>query len=175
MMRLGLQGMKMPIGEMTMTSNDTQVSQPLPTLMPEHKRVHVFVGRWKVRGQNKESAPVAPGVKVSGEETYEWLTGGFFLVSRFQHYFGDDAHIGLSTIGYDTSSQTYVSHNFDNMGYARRYEITVDDKTWTFKGEFERATLVFSSDGNSKTEHWEISSDGANWQPLCEMTATKIR
>lgn len=157
-----------------MAANETQTAQQQPKLGQEHKRLHVFVGRWKVEGQNKDSAPVAPGIKVNGEETYEWLTGGFFLVSRFQHHFGDDAHIGLSTIGYDASSQSYTAHNFDNLGYARRYEISVNDKTWTFTGEFERCTLVFNDDG-SKTENWEISADGSNWQPLCEMTATKIR
>jgi hypothetical protein len=158
-----------------MAANNMQVLQQQPTLKPEHKQLHVFVGRWKVIGWNKEGAPVAPGAKVTGEETYEWLTGGFFIVSRFQHHFGDDAHIGTGTIGYDADSQSYINHNFDNMGYARRYEVSVHDYTWTFTGEFERCTLVFSADGNRKTENWEISTDSSNWQPLCDMTAIKIR
>jgi hypothetical protein len=157
-----------------MAADSTDIMQQPPILKPEHKRLHVFAGRWKVVGWNRDSAPIAPGAKIIGEETYEWLTGGFFMVSRFQHHFGDDAHIGMGTMGYDADSHAYFVHNFDNLGYDRRYQVHVDNQTWKFTGETERCTLVFSHDGSRKTESWEISSDGSNWQPLCEMTAAKI-
>ena len=156
-----------------LTDNNTQVSLQLPTLRREHKLLDVFVGTWIVEGQNKEGAPVAPGAQVSGKETYEWLPGEYYLVYRWDRCFGSDQHTGIGIIGYDDSSQTYASHNFDNLGYSRTYQVHIADGSWTLTGERERARLVFSDDGNVMTANWEISGDGFDWTPLCELKAIK--
>ena len=54
--------------------------EPAPVLTAEHELLNVFLGRWKVEGQNKEAAGVAPNMPVVGEESYEWLPGRFFVV-----------------------------------------------------------------------------------------------
>jgi hypothetical protein len=142
---------------------------------PEHKRLDAFVGKWNVEGKNKEGAPVAAGAKVTAVQTYEWMPGGFFLVHREFARFGDVEHKTMTIIGYDPSSQTYPVHFFDNLGYYRVYQARVHDRTWTFTGQYERATIVFGADGNTFKSTWERSSDGSNWLPLCELKGTKAR
>ena len=113
--------------------------------------------------------------KVTAVQTYEWMPGGFFLVHREFARFGDVEHKTMTIIGYDPSSQTYPVHFFDNLGYYRVYQARVHDRTWTFTGKYERATIVFGADGNTFKSTWERSSDGSNWLPLCELKGTKAR
>jgi hypothetical protein len=150
-----------------------QQQQP-PVLTDEHKLLDAFVGKWKVEGQNKEGAPVAPNTKLKGEEVYEKLPGDFFLVSRWEHRFDGGAHIGSSTLGYDPVKHTYTIQNVDNMGYARTYTGGLNNGKWLFTGEFERVTIEFRDGGQSKTENWDVLSNDSDWLPLCEMRATKI-
>jgi hypothetical protein len=151
-------------------SKDSSTAQP----GAEHQRLNVFVGRWAMSGVNKAEAPIAADAPVTGEENYGWLEGGFFLQAHFEHRFGSDRHTGVGIIGYDAQTGEYVSHNFDNLGYQRMYQLSVQDRVWTFTGEFERATLVFSRDGRSFTIAWEIARDGETWKPLCELKGTKV-
>lgn len=54
------------------------------------------------------------------------------------------------------------------------YDVTVNDKPWTYVGELQRATFVFDDDSHM-TIHWEQSKDGKTWMPLCNLKATKIK
>ena len=145
-----------------------------PLLTDEHKLLDAFVGEWKVEGENKEGAPVSPNSKVAGEETYEKLAGGFFLVSHWEHHFDNGAHIGASTLGYDPVKHTYTIHNVDNMGYDRVYTGGLNNGKWLFTGEYERVTIEFLGGGQSKVEKWDVLARNSDWLPLCEMRATKI-
>jgi hypothetical protein len=96
-------------------------------------------------------------------------------VNRWDRHFGDNEHTGIGIIGYDASSHALSAHAFDNLGYARTYEATVRDGVLTYTGKWERATLAVGDDRNTMTIHWERSTDGAHWIPLCDLTATKVR
>jgi hypothetical protein len=147
-----------------------------PELGPEHQRLEVFAGSWKVEGENKSQAPDAPNTHVLGEESYEWLPGGFFLVGRWDRQFGEGGgdHTGIGILGYDAEKRTYFSRSFDNLGFWRDYEVRNErDRTWTFTGERERATFVFNKAGDSFDARWEIRGDNSRWQPLCELHAIK--
>jgi len=152
----------------------------LQTLQPsepgaEHKRLEVFIGKWIAEGVNMEGSPI-PGSKITEVESYEWQTGEFFLLHRGELRPADlEPFNYLQVIGYDVSSQTYPVYYFDSQNNFRKSEVTVYDNTWTFTGEYERASFVFSDDGSTITQHWEISRDGSNWLPLCEKTATKVK
>jgi hypothetical protein len=70
---------------MTESSNSqAQVFKPDPAL----SRLNAFVGSWNTRGQIKES-PLGPAGKLNGMDTYEWLSGGFFLIHRVNVRMGD--------------------------------------------------------------------------------------
>ena len=65
---------------MTKSSKATAPEQPSQPGI-EHRRLDVFVGKWNMQGQQYDGV-IGPAAKITAVETYEWLTGGFFLVSR---------------------------------------------------------------------------------------------
>jgi hypothetical protein len=145
-----------------------------PNVGPAHRRLDVFTGTWSVEGQNFGAAPDASNSKVSGEERYEWMPGNFFLVSHFDRQFTDGGrHTGMGVLKYDATIDAYSLHAFDNLGFARRYAVSVSGNQWKIAGDHERAEIDFSDDGRTMKAFWEIATDGSTWRPLCELTATK--
>jgi hypothetical protein len=144
-----------------------------PTRGPEHERLEPFVGKWHTEGQNKAAAPGAANTPVTGEESYEWLPGGFFLVNRWDRRFGGAEHKGIGIVAFDAATGEYSTRAFDNLGYAREYKTTLRDRTMALTGKWERATLAVSADGQTMTIHWERSEDGEHWLPLCDLVATR--
>jgi hypothetical protein len=126
-----------------------------------------------VVGENTSSAPNAPDTPVTGEESYVWLPGGFFLLGHWDRRFGNDRHIGINIIRYDQTTGQYSSYNVDNLGYARTYRVAERDGVWSFTGDWERATWALGADGRTMTIDWESTTDGETWAPLCHLEATK--
>jgi hypothetical protein len=143
----------------------------------EHEELEVFVGAWRVAGRNAAvAASEAGGVvtgEVTGDQTYEWLPGRFFLASRWHRRFASGAHVGTGVLGFDPDTGAFYAHHFDNLGFARRYRLTLRGRVWTLAGPWERGTIAFGPHGDSFTETWEISADGARWRLLCELEATR--
>jgi hypothetical protein len=139
-----------------------------------HRKLEALIGRWSISGRNAGAAPEAPNSVIRGENHFEWLPGQFFVIGRFRHDNGSGTHSGASMLGVDEDSGALFAHNFDNLGYERRYALSIEGGVWRFVGQFERATLVFGQDGRSYEERWELSKDGEHFVPLCEMHATKL-
>ena len=156
-------------------ANDTPVTpEPAPTLGDEHRRLAAFVGMWTVTGENLDGAGAAPNAAVTGEESYVFLPGGFFLLGHWDRRFANGGrHIGMTTIRYDATTRAYSAYNVDNLGFARTYAVTPRDGEWSFTGEWERATMRFGEDGRTMTIDWEVTRDGSTWLPLCHLEATK--
>jgi len=147
--------------------------EPTPVITEAHRRLEPFVGMWEVVGYNAGAAPNAPNTPVTGEESYTWLPGRFFLLGHWDHRFGTDRHVGLNIIRYDANTGQYSSYNVDNLGFARTYRVTQRDDVWSFVGDWERATWALGHDGQTMTIDWEITRDGETWEPLCHLDATK--
>lgn len=139
-----------------------------------HRKLEAFIGRWSVSGRNADAAPEAPDSPIHGENHFEWLPGQLYVIGRFRHDNDAGTHSGASMLGVDEESGALFAHNFDNLGYERRYTISIEGGVWRFAGRFERAALVFGQDGRSYEERWELSKDGEQFAPLCEMHATKL-
>jgi Protein of unknown function (DUF1579) len=145
-----------------------------------HQRLNVFVGRWTMEGQQYEG-PVGPPAKISAVETYEWLTGEFFLIHRFEGRVGDGEAACIEVIGHDPESQSYPTHTFYNNGLSTEWERRERDGTWTLTGDWRmkdrsmkvRCTTVFSDAGHTMRDKWEHSSDGSNWQTFWDVKASK--
>jgi hypothetical protein len=144
-----------------------------PVLGEEHRRLAPFVGQWTVTGYNGDGATASPDAQVTGEEHYVFLPGGFFLLGHWDRRFGNDRHIGMSTIRYDSATGAYSAHNVDNLGFARTYRVTENDRVWSFTGDWERATMAMNEDATSMTIDWEATKDGVTWSPLCHLEAVK--
>jgi hypothetical protein len=149
-----------------------QTSSQTPKRGPAHERLEAFVGNWKIEGRNGEGAGRAANTRVTGHESYEWLPGRFFLVYRWDRQFGDTQHTGIAIIAYDESRNAYTARFFDNLGYARIYDATVRDRVLTLTGAQERASISVS--GGIMMTHWERTSDGVHWRPLCDLTGTNV-
>ncbi|WP_310410485.1 DUF1579 family protein, partial [Chamaesiphon sp. OTE_8_metabat_110] len=72
----------------------------------EHQLLNIFVGKWHTEGLSYGSGqsyenPYDSSVRWIGEESYEWLPGGFFLVHHFDGQVGDSPINGMEFIGYD--------------------------------------------------------------------------
>jgi hypothetical protein len=139
---------------------------------PEHRLLDVFVGQWRVSGT---SAPGGPGSEVAGGESYEWLPGGFFLMNRWQRDFGaGNEHVGTGILGHLPEAPLFFAQSFDNLGYERRYDVSVEGRVWSYVGPWERARIEFAEDHQSFTARWELSKDGESWSPLCDLKMTKL-
>ena len=109
-------------------------------------------------------------------QTGEWLSGGFFLVNRWNGLVGESEFNGMEVVGYDAESQSYISRMFDNGGNAPTYRISLDDNVWTYSGGLQRATFEFSDDGKTMKTHWDWrKSEGEDWLSLCDITASKSK
>jgi Protein of unknown function (DUF1579) len=139
----------------------------------ELQRLHVLVGTWNTEGETHASAD-APALKVAFVDTYEWLSGKFFLVHRADGQIGNEEINTLEFIGYDPSSQMYTCHSFDSRGNTDLFQANLRDHTWTIEGKSARFTGLFNSLGNTLIGQWEQSSDGLNWLPWMDVKLTKV-
>jgi hypothetical protein len=155
-----------------------KTSQPEPdSPRKQHskeRRLQIFTGRWGIEGINSLHAPAAPGAAILGEEIYEWLPGEYFLTHHWVRRMGEQSHKGVGVLGYDAGQNSYFSHTYDNLGFARQYLLEVTADTWTLTGDSERARIVFSIDGRSMEVNWEFTEDKKNWIPQSEWKATKL-
>ena len=147
----------------------------------EIKRLELFLGKWNVEGKSYAKGYSYESLQVSYVEmkfsqTGVWLSGGFFLVNRWNGHVGESEFNGMEVIGYDAESRSYVSRLFDNAGNATTYQASVRDNVWTYIGELQCATFEFSDDGHKMKIHWDWrKADGKNWLPLCDLTASKSK
>lgn len=166
---------------MTETSKAQAPEEP-PKPGPEHRRLDTFAGKWNMEGQQFDG-PIGPAAKISAVETYTWLTGGFFLVHRFDGRVGESEASCIEIIGHDASSRSYPTHSFYDNGITNEWQTTDRDGIWTRTGDWQmagkslkvRLTTVFSDSGNTMLGKWEHLSDDSTWQTFWEAKATKAK
>src|SRR5918992_5141922 len=56
---------------------------------PELKRLEPLLGTWRSAEHTRDSV-LGPGVSVVSDESFEWLDGGYFMVSTYDTRFGDE-------------------------------------------------------------------------------------
>jgi Protein of unknown function (DUF1579) len=131
---------------------------PAPTMPPGPdpalKRLERFVGTWEIRGRTLDSEQD----NVSGQTTFEWLPGGFFLQQRSQLNFAGYQIQGLEVIGYDPATDKFPSIVYASMaGVPIPYEYDVRGDQVTIRTELGGGatyTGSFSPDGNSGSGGW---------------------
>ena len=163
-----------------MPNTDTQKIEAKCPPGPELRRLEAFVGRWRKVGRALDS-PFGPAARVTADETYEWLPGGFFLIHRLDGRLGDGEIACLETIGYDTSSGRYPVHSFYDNGTSNVWQASERGGTWTLTGDWKleggsfpvRCTTVFDRSGDAMTGKWEYSRDGSAWTLFWDTTLTR--
>jgi hypothetical protein len=108
------------------TSENAGLPQPDPAL----RRLDRLVGRWSMEGNLVGSEEK----NITGETTFRWLPGGFFLEQRARIDFAGLQIEALELIGYDPESDTFPStvySNFSPQPLPYKWEVEADTVTIT--------------------------------------------
>lgn len=151
--------------------------QPQPG--PQYEALGVFVGNWHAEGESyargqKQSDPRGSVERWVSDETFEWISGQFFVLQRWNAKTGADPFLGVGIIGCNPDGAGYVTHSFENHGFYRRYETRREGNVWTFNGDTERARVEFSDGGRTQIIRWEWRPEGKEWLPLCDRVAKRV-
>ena len=161
------------------------MTQPAPhrSTHPRAQRAfpEAFVGKWKTEGQQYATA-LGSAASISATETYEWLTGGKFLVHRFEGRVGEADAACIEVLGLEESGQRYAVHTFYNNGTSKRWRGEDRDGMWLLTGEWPvtgrsqkvRCVISLLDARNTMKAKWEYSMDGAKWHVFWDVTATRL-
>src|ERR671922_2322012 len=106
-------------------ANDAQAQQ-LPTPDPALRRLDRFVGTWSLEGHLVGSDEIT----ITGQTTFRWLPGGFFLEQDFTLNFMGLGIESLELIGYDPETGTFPSTVYSNLSpVPLPYRWELDDDT----------------------------------------------
>jgi hypothetical protein len=149
---------------------------------PALQKLGVFEGQWTYEGQSK-SGPHGSEGKVSGEEEYKMMPGGFFQEHRLKQKgpSGDTQLVEINS--YDPKNRNFTYHMSESDGDLSSGVITQKGNTWTWQGKVvikgkqypSRGTYVFAPDMQSYSVKSEYSPDGKTWQVLYEGKNTKAK
>ena len=159
---------------MTTTSD----AEAPPVRGARHEALAAFLGRWHAEGksygtprQPRDDPKSAPEPWTS-TLTARWYTGEFFLVQDERAMSGGNPFDTISIMGVDAKTGRYFARTFENHGFYRHYDVTVEGRVWTFTGATERARVEFSADGRTQTIVWEWKPED-RWMPLCDRVARR--
>jgi len=136
--------------------------QQAPKSNPDLERLNRLVGTWKI------TDPTGKG-ELSGQVTYEWMEGGFFLIQRFDLVHYGRKVKGIEIIGHEQAfgaepGKDIKSRVFDTVGNTLDYVYEVDKDTLTIWGGHKGSPAYFkgkfSGDGNTCTGGWVYPGGG---------------
>lgn len=147
---------------------NNETNQPLEP-SPELKKLDRLVGTWQVSGPN-----------ISGQVTYSWMEGGFFLIQHVDlEQYGQKIK-GIEIIGQDrefgaeSPSEDIKGRYYDNTGNTFSYTYEMQGNTLIIWGGDKGSPAYykgeFSEDGNSNSGAWVYPGGGGY-----ESTMTKIK
>jgi hypothetical protein len=150
-----------------------------PSAAPEFRRMEPFIGTWLLEGEQFAS-DLGDAAKVEALETFEWLTGGHFVVHRFEGRVGEDPAACLEVIGYDEARSEYPARTFYNDGRQNDWILRETGDSWTMTGQWAgssgpthvRCAIAFEAGGLVRTATWQYEKDG-DWVTFWDVRATK--
>lgn len=152
--------------------------QTNPERGSQHDALDCFLGEWKAEGQSfggpEQDAknPRANPTQWTSTHSARWHTGKFFLIQDERAQVNGPFDT-LSAMGWDDDAGCYFARTFENHGFYRHYDVTVDGNVWTISGKTERARIEMSDDGKRQTITWEWRLKH-EWLPLCDRVAMRL-
>jgi hypothetical protein len=136
--------------EMTVEApQETAYAAPQPA--PALQRLEKLVGTWNIKGRTLDSKEE----NISGQTTFEWLPGGFFLQQRFRMNFRGLDIQSLELIAYDPSTEAFASYVYSNLwGQPVPYKWDLRDDVLRIAVEGAKFEGRFSKDGKSFSGGW---------------------
>jgi hypothetical protein len=133
----------------------TQPPEPPAEPHPDLRSLDVLVGSWAMTGRDLTS-----GEATSGQLSFEWMEGGYFLVQRVDM----DGEKGIEYIRHDPQTGSLTSNYFGTGGNAFTYVWRVEGDTLRIwfgaAGSPAGFTGKFSDDRNTITGRWEWPGGG---------------
>ncbi len=138
-------------------NNNAQTEQQPPIPNPDLSSLDRLVGIWRVSGG------------ATGQVTYEWMEGGFFLMQHFDLEHGGHKVKGIEVIGHlqpfgEAPSADIKSRIYDTMGNTFDYVYEMDGDTLMIwggeKGSPAYYKGTFSKGGNSCSGEWVYPGGG---------------
>jgi len=148
---------------------------------PDVKKLDYFAGRWKSEGDMKPG-PYTSGGKFSGTGHYEWMPGGFFLLSYTDEISPLGKGTGLAIFGYDRAERVYTYAAYNSRGEAEQAKGVLEGDTWTWSNEQKMGGTVIRGRYIIKTLSptaynfkFEMAAEGGPWSTIVEGKATKTK
>src|SRR6187549_972149 len=136
-------------------------------------KLSFLIGRWHTIGEVLQNIPNAPKV-IRGMDTYEWISGGFFILHRVDVFIGNERTEGIEIIGYDKNQKSYFMKSFDNQGEATSMYAVLEKPGVLKLGDKKmQATLTANKSGNTMIAEWKLSENGKTWKPWMYITFSK--
>jgi hypothetical protein len=148
-------------------------------------RLHAIAGRWDTSGH----VIGEPAIPVVGNDVYEVLAGGHFLVHHVDVTVGEQPVRAIEVIGEPDTAGGFLARSFDSEGNVELMHVTIDNNgVFHFAGASEvapaaqsedaptamvRSTLTIAEDRRSMTALWERSEDGTHWKPWMDISFTR--
>jgi len=147
---------------------------------PDIKKLDYFAGTWKSEGDMKPG-PYGGGGKFSGTGRYEWMPGGFFLLSRTDEISPLGKGTGLAIFGYDRREKVYTYQAYNSRGDAEHAKGVLEGDTWTWTNEEKMGSTVMRGRYTIKTTSpttynfkFEMAPEGGQWSTVIEGKATRM-
>lgn len=138
-----------------MAENNNALVGKLPkTPDPALKTLEPLIGKWKISGPD-----------VSGEASFEWMEGGFFMIQRYD--LEQDGHQkGIEYTGIDEETGTLRSRLMQTNGSRFTYTYEIEGHIFWYwfgdKGSDTYSRSTFSEDFRSYSGSWHwINPDGS--------------
>ena len=146
----------------------------METENPRLQALNFLSGKWQTEGDILGDSGEVVG-KVIGTDTYEWVSGGYFLLHRVDVMMRDIKTEAIEVIGsYDSADSSYAMRSFDSEGnfvtMKGRFE---KDGAFKIEGEGMRSALTYNQALESIAIFWE-RLDGSRWRPWINMKLTKL-
>jgi hypothetical protein len=169
----------------------TKTSDTPKTPGPEHQKLAMGTGKWKVE-VNYLTSPFGPAGKETLTQESRIILDGFFLENRWRSVQAsaglEGAGAGLEIIAYDPDKSVYQSCWFDSTGnFPRSWKpdvatCTIAGDTWHWCWTEEkdgkiyqcREVDVFATNRQSFTAEDTYSEDGTTWKQRSELKAVKV-
>jgi hypothetical protein len=152
-------------------------------MMPENKKhmnrtaalqlLEPFIGQWNTSGE-MEAGTGKPKIPIRGTDTYEWLSGRFFVLHKVDVFVGEDHKKSLEVIAYDEAQQCFTLRSFDNTGNETVMTARLRKGMWFFENENLRFTGGLTADGLVLSGVWEQKDRDGKWAHLMNIRLQKI-
>jgi hypothetical protein len=137
------------------------------------RKLNFLIGNWHTKGEILQVPPNS-SKEIRGMDTYEWISGGFFILHRVDVFMANERTEVIEIIGYEKSIKSFFMKSFDNHGEATvMYAVLEKPGVLKFGDKKMKTTLTVNKSGNSMIAKWELSENGKTWKPWMNIKFNK--